>query len=171
MPGCPYEFAFQTCRSAAPAPAAPLLCHDHDLGVSSASISSSGENMHGSTSTSKCGICGQSLCKQRLGSGSAHPTKQTRRQLRAMNRKFTMKEVSQHRYCNDAWIVVNGMVYDISEHVVRHPGWNSAAMSTVLSIMSHVGTDCTSEFAEIHKPYPEAWRQLKAYYIGELDHC
>lgn len=69
---------------------------------------------------------------------------------------------------DDAWIVVHGKVYDITEHILNHPGWDSAAISTVLSILAHIGMDCTEEFVDIHRPYPIAWNQLKAYYIGEL---
>jgi hypothetical protein len=60
-------------------------------------------------------------------------------------------------------------VYDITEHVVTHPGWEGAGVSTVLSILAHLGTDCSQEFAEIHRPYPVAWRQLAAFDIGPLE--
>ncbi|GMH44981.1 hypothetical protein BSKO_12938 [Bryopsis sp. KO-2023] len=82
--------------------------------------------------------------------------------------KYTMKEVRRHKAKDDAWIVVHGKVYDISEHIINHPGWETAAISTVLSIIAHSGMDCTEEFVDIHRPYPIAWSQLKAYYIGEL---
>jgi hypothetical protein len=60
-------------------------------------------------------------------------------------------------------------VYDITEHVVSHPGWDGAGVSTVLSILAHLGTDCSAEFEEIHRPYPVAWRQLAAFDIGPLE--
>lgn len=59
-------------------------------------------------------------------------------------------------------------VYDITEHLVNHPGWESAGITTVLSIIAHLGTDCSAEFEEIHRPWPVAWRQLAAYDIGPL---
>ncbi len=78
-------------------------------------------------------------------------------------------QVRQHARKDDAWIAVDGKVYDITEHLVNHHGWHdNAAISTVLSILAHAGTDCSEEFREIHRPYPVAWRQLKAYYIGDL---
>lgn len=98
----------------------------------------------------------------------AHCPKLTRRQLRALDRTFTLDEVRQHRYVDDAWIAVDGKVYDITEHIVTHPGWDSASVSTVLSIVAHAGTECTLEFREIHRPYPVAWKQLRAFYIGDL---
>lgn len=95
--------------------------------------------------------------------------KMTRRELRRLERKWTLAEVRQHARKDDAWIAVDGKVYDITEHLVNHHGWHdNAAISTVLSILAHAGTDCSKEFREIHRPYPVAWRQLKAYYIGDL---
>lgn len=96
--------------------------------------------------------------------------KLTRRQLRLAGLTYTLKEVAQHRYVDDAWIAVNGSVYDITEHLITHPGWGAtAADSTVLSILAHSGSECSEEFTTIHRPYPIAWRQLKAFYIGELN--
>ena len=61
-------------------------------------------------------------------------------------------------------------MYDITGHIVEHPGWDyGGSVSTVLSILAHLGSECTAEFTDIHRPYPIAWRQLSAYYIGELD--
>jgi cytochrome b involved in lipid metabolism len=94
--------------------------------------------------------------------------KLSRRQLRQLDRAWCMEDVKKHRFADDAWIAVNGKVYDITEHIITHPGWHSAGISTVLSILSHSGMDCTPEFTEIHRPYPIAWRQLQAFYIGEL---
>eukprot|EP00775_Hariotina_reticulata_P006033 gene6033-6271_t len=74
-----------------------------------------------------------------------------------------------HKYCDDGWIAVEGQVYDITEHIATHPGWDSGCqVTTVLSIIAHLGTDCTQEFRDIHAPYPVAWQQLRAFYIGDL---
>lgn len=73
-----------------------------------------------------------------------------------------------HKNRYDCWIAVDGKVYDITEHVANHPGWHTAGISTPLSILAHSGTDCSEEFRDIHRPYPQAWRQLQAFYIGEL---
>lgn len=93
----------------------------------------------------------------------------TRRQLRALNCTYAMDELQQHTSKENAWIAVRGAVYDISDHIMNHPGWNTGGISTVLSILAHLGSDCTEEFEEIHRPYPVAWKQLQAYYIGDLD--
>ncbi|EFJ49040.1 hypothetical protein VOLCADRAFT_74407 [Volvox carteri f. nagariensis] len=102
-------------------------------------------------------------------SASTMSQRLTRRQLRKMGKCWNLSEVRQHARKDDAWIAVDGKVYDITEHLLNHPGWeDSSAISTVLSILAHAGTDCSQEFREIHRPYPVAWRQLQAYYIGDL---
>lgn len=99
----------------------------------------------------------------------ANDPKLTRRQLRHLDKSWSLADVAQHKYCDDGWIAVDGKVYDITEHLVNHPGWESGCqVSTVLSIIAHLGIDCSEEFREIHRPYPVAWKQLQAYYIGDL---
>ena len=72
---------------------------------------------------------------------------------------------------DDGWIVVAGAVYDITEHILSHPGWTAVSgMTTILSILAHLGNDCTTEFRDIHRSIPLAFKQLPAYYIGELEH-
>jgi predicted heme/steroid binding protein len=98
----------------------------------------------------------------------AHCPKLTRRQLRAAGRAYTLSELAQHRYVDDCWIAVDGSVYDITEHVAHHPSWQHGGISTILSILAHAGSECSAEFHEIHRPYPVAHRQLRAFYIGDL---
>lgn len=94
----------------------------------------------------------------------------TLQQLRQLNRTWTLADVAQHRYCDDGWIAIDGRVYDITEHIATHPGWSSGCRVTeVLSIIAHLGVDCSTEFHEIHRAYPIAYKQLAAYYIGELE--
>lgn len=113
------------------------------------------------------GRCAQMWNLQRPVLG--HCPLQKRRDLRVLDRSWTIQEVRDHRYKDDAWIAVAGKVYDITEHIVDHPGWDSGCgISTILSILAHAGTECTAEFNEIHRPYPVAFKQLRAYYIGDL---
>jgi hypothetical protein len=93
----------------------------------------------------------------------------TRRALRAQDRAWTLQEVSRHRFADDGWIAVGGRVFDVTEHVVRHKGWDTGCgMTEVLSILAHLGSDCTAEFGDIHGCYPAAFAQLRAYDIGAL---
>lgn len=90
-------------------------------------------------------------------------------QLRKLGRAWSLSDVAQHKYCDDGWIAVDGRVYDITEHIATHPGWDSGCRVTeVLSIIAHLGCDCSAEFHDIHRAYPVAYKQLAAYYIGDL---
>lgn len=44
-----------------------------------------------------------------------------------------------------------------------------AGVTTPLSILAHAGMECTHEFHAIHRVYPIAYRQLAAYFIGDLN--
>ncbi|EIE24572.1 cytochrome b5 [Coccomyxa subellipsoidea C-169] len=83
-------------------------------------------------------------------------------------RSFTLEEVSKHNKKEDAWIVVNGKVYDITAHIMNHPGWECACgISTVLAIMRVLGTDCSEEFDEVHTA-GGGKKQLPGFCIGSL---
>jgi cytochrome b involved in lipid metabolism len=137
----------------------------HILPPPTANINSSSS----SSSSSSSGASGTHQAWQLKRPVLQHDPKLTRRQLRQLNRTWSLTDVAQHRYCDDGWIAVDSKVYDITEHLVNHPGWDSGCqVTTVLSILAHLGTDCSEEFREIHRPYPVAWKQLQAYYVGEL---
>ncbi|CAM9672027.1 unnamed protein product [Chrysoparadoxa australica] len=75
----------------------------------------------------------------------------------AFGRKITMEEVQQHRTPEDAWMVFQNKVYDVSEWH-DHPGGHV--------IFSHAGDDFTDIFAAFHPP--SARDALAPFYIGEL---
>ncbi len=50
-----------------------------------------------------------------------------------------------------------------------HPSPQGGGVSTLLSILAHAGCECSSEFHDIHRSIPIAYRQLRAYYIGEVE--
>ena len=70
------------------------------------------------------------------------------------------------------WIVVNGDVYDITDFVRTHWGWNSAGKnSTIIAIMSALGSDCTADFEDVHHGlamWPTIKAQLEGFYIGRV---
>lgn len=85
---------------------------------------------------------------------------------------FTMDEVSTHCKNDDAWIVVDGAVYDITPFVATHWGWSSAGKnSTIIAIMSSLGGDCTKDFRDVHvelSDYEKIKAQLSTFKIGNL---
>lgn len=58
------------------------------------------------------------------------------------NRRFTAEEVSLHNKENDAWIILNGKVYDITLYVNYHPGGKI--------LLNAAGKDATQLFMTYH---------------------
>ena len=82
-------------------------------------------------------------------------------------RSITLAEVARHSTREDGWIVVDGVVYDITNFVAHHPGWDAGgATSTAIAIGRALGTDCGEEFRETHSPSEAAL--LAGYAIGAL---
>ena len=80
---------------------------------------------------------------------------------------YSLTEVATHKTSDDGWIVIHGSVYNITNFIKHHPGWNRGGQtSTVLAIMRTLGTDCSEEFDSIHSAH--AQRQLQLYRIGSL---
>lgn len=81
--------------------------------------------------------------------------------------RYTMAEVARHNSKESGWVVVDGKVFDITHHVVTHPGWEcGCATSQLLAILRTLGTDCTEEVHEIHSR--RALAQFAPYLIGLL---
>ena len=75
-------------------------------------------------------------------------------------KKYTLDEVAKHNKKTDAWIVVDGIVADVTKWIPKHPGGNI--------IMKGVGKDASKLFHGIgHDDY--AKKMLKKYKIGELE--
>jgi cytochrome b involved in lipid metabolism len=72
---------------------------------------------------------------------------------------FTKEEVSKHNKEDDAWIIVDNKVYDVTDFVPIHPGGDS--------ILNNVGGDSSVGFHGPQHP-ANAWDVLQDRYIGEL---
>lgn len=71
-----------------------------------------------------------------------------------------MEEIAKHNKKNDAWIVIDGNVYDVTKYVELHPGgW--------LPISTLSGKDCTDAFANYH-PARVYKNLLPQYLIGTM---
>ncbi|KAL4426168.1 hypothetical protein ABPG77_007450 [Micractinium sp. CCAP 211/92] len=82
-------------------------------------------------------------------------------------RRYTLAEVARHDRKDDAWVAVDGKVFDITHHVLTHPGWTSGcATSQLLAILRTLGTDCTEEVLSVHSA--KALAQFAPYLIGVL---
>ena len=72
---------------------------------------------------------------------------------------YTMEEVAKHNKKSDAWLVINNMVYDVTNWIPDHPGG--------MIIMKGVGMDATELFKKVgHDSY--AKNKLKTFKIGKL---
>lgn len=71
--------------------------------------------------------------------------------------KYTWDEVKKHITPEDAWVVYNNKVYDVSDWY-EHPGGSV--------IFTHAGDDMTDIFAAFHAPGSHSL--MKKFYIGDL---
>ncbi|KAI9785723.1 MAG: hypothetical protein M1839_008740 [Geoglossum umbratile] len=56
---------------------------------------------------------------------------------------LSLEEVSSHNTSIDAWVVVNGKVYDVTEFMPKHPGGAEI-------ILRYAGKDATKAYNEVH---------------------
>lgn len=59
------------------------------------------------------------------------------------DKEFSMEEVAKHNTKEDLWVVVKGVVMDVSDWLDEHPGGPQA-------IMNFMGRDATEEFEMLH---------------------
>jgi len=58
-------------------------------------------------------------------------------------KEYTLEEVAKHNTKEDLWVVVKGVVMDLSDWLDEHPGGPQA-------IMNFMGRDATEEFEMLH---------------------
>lgn len=78
----------------------------------------------------------------------------------ALRHDITMNEVCQHNKAEDAWIVFNQQVYDITQYLKFHPGG-----STILT--RYAGSNTTTAFMRQH-PYVNIRSILQTCLVGTL---
>ncbi|KAL7625782.1 hypothetical protein AAE478_005005 [Parahypoxylon ruwenzoriense] len=68
-----------------------------------------------------------------MGTGQAEDTE----------RSVSVDEIFRHRSLEDLWLVVNGVVYDLSRFAPDHPGGTAV-------LLQHAGRDATAAYSEVH---------------------
>ena len=71
---------------------------------------------------------------------------------------YTIEEVAKHNLINDAWMIISGHVFDVTEYIPYHPGG-------VQELMRGVGKDATKLIQAIH-PWVNLGTLLDPCHIG-----
>lgn len=101
----------------------------------------------------KLGCIGlQDVCKQRLGEFDTRVRKEAIR----------WEEVVRRNTSGEVWLVMLGMVFDVTRWLPEHPG------GSVIIPEQAVNVDCTVMF-EIYHSSRQSFRYLKQFYIGEIE--
>lgn len=58
---------------------------------------------------------------------------------------YTVEEVAKHNTDTDCWVILHGLVYDVTDFLDDHPGGKKA-------IMIYAGKEASEEFDMLHKP-------------------
>jgi cytochrome b involved in lipid metabolism len=96
-------------------------------------------------------------------SARAGPVSQRVSQVDEMTPAFSLKDVSRHCSEQDAWVVVDGRVYDVSGFLPSHPGG--------LDVLNgHLGTDVSEilRSPDYHRHSSTAYQILEQCCIGVL---
>nr|AGS55977.1 delta-5 desaturase [Pythium aphanidermatum] len=75
--------------------------------------------------------------------------------------EFTWQDVAKHNTPKSAWVIIRGVVYDVTEWADRHPGGAEL-------IHLHAGRECTDTFDSYHPFSNRAEKILGKYAIGKL---
>ncbi|KAH6657300.1 putative fumarate reductase Osm1 [Truncatella angustata] len=82
--------------------------------------------------------------KADAGKSSENASKpQSAKKFEVPEKEFTLEEVAKHNTKEDLWVVVKGVVMDLSNWLEEHPGGPQA-------IMNFMGRDATEEFEMLH---------------------
>ncbi len=79
-------------------------------------------------------------------------------------RTITLEELAEHNTESDCWMAIEGVVYDLTEYLPKHP-------TPPVILTPWCGKEATEGmrtkgYGRDHSP--AAWEMLKAYRVGEL---
>ncbi|EGC30012.1 hypothetical protein DICPUDRAFT_58510 [Dictyostelium purpureum] len=79
------------------------------------------------------------------------------------SKEILVSEVKKHNDKSDAWVSLDGQVYDITSFMFEHPGGSDI-------LIEHLGEDISEVFIDgaIHEHSEVAFNMLKSYHIGRL---
>lgn len=81
-----------------------------------------------------------------------------------MAASYNREEIARHDSADDAWVIVDGQVYDISPFLGTHPGGIGVTED-------YLGTDISAVIRseDVHKHTRTAFEVMEKYYIGVLE--
>ncbi|DAZ95641.1 TPA: hypothetical protein N0F65_002270 [Lagenidium giganteum] len=94
----------------------------------------------------------EDVCKKRLGEFDSRVRKEGIR----------WEEVVRRNNSGEIWLVMSGMVFDVTRWLPEHPG------GSVIIPREALNVDCTVMF-EIYHSSRQSFRYLKQFYIGDID--
>jgi predicted heme/steroid binding protein len=74
-------------------------------------------------------------------------------------REYSLADVSKHNKEDDAWVIIDNLVYDVSKFAEVHPGG-------ALLLLQYAGKDATEEFWEVHRY--DVLLKYKKLIIGQI---
>ena len=99
--------------------------------------------------------------KQNAKSTPARAVKATAKMVAPAAAGYSPAQVARHDTLDDAWVSVDGAVYDITHWIRKHPGGS-------IPLAQYAGRDMTDAFRAYHGPDGKAAKTLKSYYVGDL---
>jgi len=72
---------------------------------------------------------------------------------------YSHADARAHATRDDAWVIVDGNVYDVTTWIPKHPGGDRL-------LLAFAGRDCTDQFAAFHRP--ETRKRLDAFLVGRV---
>eukprot|EP01084_Bolivina_argentea_P234456 394719_1 len=77
-------------------------------------------------------------------------------------KEYTMEEIAKHdKKENGIWLIINGLVYDVTEFMGKHPGGS-------FCLLGSAGDDATEEFSRAEHPNGVMEQANKDWLIGKL---
>lgn len=77
-----------------------------------------------------------------------------------VEKKYSLKEVAEHKDKKSTWIVISDNVYDVTKFLEEHPGGEEV-------LLEQAGKDATENFEDVGHS-TDARTMMKEYLIGEL---
>jgi len=76
-------------------------------------------------------------------------------------KKYSLKEVAEHKDKKSTWLVIHDKVYDVTKFLEEHPGGEEV-------LLEQAGKDATESFEDVGHS-TDARTMMKEYLVGELN--